>query len=129
MRHTLFILAIPAALALAACGRDDVPPAPKVGEAPGTSVAAQSAPPAAAPDRESPTAQTPATHAGTPQPEAPAAPTARDTAANKPLDDLTKAEENTALPKAGQVNNHSSTAMDKENKTTPPQSDDKPVTK
>ncbi|MCL4761641.1 MAG: hypothetical protein KJ018_07635 [Burkholderiales bacterium] len=117
MRTTLLLLAIPTALTLAACGQD-TPPAPKTTEAPGTSVATQSSVPPAQPDRTTAPADAPATHSGTPQPEAPAAGTARDTAANQPLDDLSKAEENTALPKAGQVNNHSSPAMDKENKTT-----------
>jgi hypothetical protein len=43
------------------------------------------------------------------------APTARDTAANNPRHGtLTKQEEITELPKAGQVNNHSSTALEKD---------------
>jgi len=41
-------------------------------------------------------------------------PTARDTAANNPRHGtLTAAEESTEMPKAGQVNNHSSTSLEK----------------
>jgi hypothetical protein len=41
--------------------------------------------------------------------------TARDTSANSPRHgDLTKEEESNQLPKAGQVNNHSSTALEKD---------------
>lgn len=117
---TLPLLAVVVAFALAGCGNDSPSaPAPKVGEASGTSVTAQSGVPAAAPDRDTPPASTPATHAGTPQPDAPPAPTARDTAANQPLADLTKPKENASLPLAGQVNNHSTTATDRPNKTTP----------
>ena len=59
-----------------------------------------------------PPAPTPSTHAGAPVPEAPATATAKDTPANNPQGDLTRAEENTAMPKAGQANNHSSPAFD-----------------
>lgn len=110
--------AIAAALALAAC--NDAPDTPKTSGTTGGQVATQSTVPPAQPDRDSPPAMPPATHSGTPQPEAPAAPTARDTAANQPLGELPKSQETSSLPKAGQVNNHSSTALDKENKTTPP---------
>jgi hypothetical protein len=40
--------------------------------------------------------------------------------ATNPQGELTKAEENTAMPKAGQASNHSSPAFDP--KTTPPKS-------
>lgn len=72
---------------------------------------AQSAPaPGTAAEKDP--APTPSTHAGAPAPEAPATATAKDTPANNPQGDLTKAEENTAMPKAGQANNHSSPALD-----------------
>ena len=38
--------------------------------------------------------------------------TAKDDAATRPKGDLTRAEESSAMPKAGQTNNHSSTALD-----------------
>lgn len=117
---TIAVAAI--AVVLAACGNDQPgapdAPAPKVGDAAGTSVAQGSVPPAPT-DRDSPPASTPSTHAGTPQPEAPPAPTARDTHANQPMGELTKPKDNASLPLAGQVNNHSSTALDQPNKTAP----------
>jgi hypothetical protein len=121
IRLSMSVAAIAAALALAACG-NDAPntPAPKTSGTTSDQVATQSTVPPAQADRDSPPAMPPATHSGTPQPEAPAAPTARDTAANQPLGELPKSQETSSLPKAGQVNNHSSTAMDQENKTTPP---------
>ena len=120
MQRTSIIVAITTVLSLAACG-ERAPPAPKVGDAAGTSIAAQATTPSAAPDRNTPPAATPATHEGAPRSEAPAAPTARDTAAQKPMDDLSKAKESSSLPLPGQVNNHSSPAMDQPNKTTPPE--------
>jgi hypothetical protein len=71
----------------------------------------QSAPPASSQADTAP-APTPSTHAGAPVLEAPATATAKDTPANNPQGDLTRAEENTAMPKAGQANNHSSPAFD-----------------
>jgi hypothetical protein len=71
----------------------------------------QSTPPAKA-SADAPPAPTPSTHAGAPVPDAPATATAKDTPANNPQGDLTRAEENTAMPKAGQANNHSSPAFD-----------------
>jgi hypothetical protein len=118
MRHTPILVAITTAFALAACG-ETTPPAPKVGDAPGTSVAAQAMTTPATADRDAPPAATPSTHDATPQPEAPAAPTARDTAAQKPMDDLSKSKETSSLPLPGQVNNHSTPALDQANKTTP----------
>lgn len=44
---------------------------------------------------------------------------ASDTAANNPTGDLTKSQEDTAMPKAGQVNNHSSTSMEESRGQTP----------
>jgi hypothetical protein len=119
-----FVVIATLALGLTACG-SDTPPKPKTGEAAGTtSVATQSSVPPAQADRDSPPAQTPATHAGTPQvdpPTPPAAQTARETSeTQKPMDSMTKAEEQNQMPMAGQVNNYSTTATDKPNKDTPP---------
>ncbi|HEX4885940.1 MAG TPA: hypothetical protein VFX05_17495, partial [Casimicrobiaceae bacterium] len=109
------------ALGLAACGNNaPSAPAPKTGEAHGsTTVANSTSAPAAPADRDTPPAATPSTHTGTPDPNAAAAPTARDSAAQRPMDDLTKAKESSSLPLPGQVNNHSSPATDQPNKTTP----------
>ena len=71
----------------------------------------QATPPASA-SADAPPAPTPSTHSGAPAPDAPATATAKDTPANNPQGDLTRAEENTAMPKAGQANNHSSPAFD-----------------
>jgi hypothetical protein len=43
-------------------------------------------------------------------------PTARDTSANNPTGDLTKQQESTEMPKAGQANNHSSPSMEESRK-------------
>lgn len=96
-----------AAVALAATACTDKPEAPFASTPPVT----QSASPAASGTGREP-APTPSTHAGTPAPEAPATATAKDTSANNPQGDLTRSEENTAMPKAGQANNHSSPAFD-----------------
>ena len=44
---------------------------------------------------------------------------ARDTAANAPTGSLTPQQESTEMPKAGQVNNHSSTSMEESRGQTP----------
>jgi len=44
---------------------------------------------------------------------------ASDTAANNPTGSLTKSQESTEMPKAGQVNNHSSTSMEESRGQTP----------
>lgn len=54
------------------------------------------------------------THAPGPDPTPPEQPTGRDTQANDPKGDLTAAQESKEMPKANQANNHSSTALDKE---------------
>ena len=117
--HTLAI-AVAVAWGVAACGNESPSnvPAPKVGGTTATE-AMQSSLPSAPTDRDAPPAATPSTHSGDPQPEAAPAATARDTAANRPMDDLTKSKESSSLPMAGQVNNHSTTATDRPNKTTP----------
>lgn len=123
MRLRATLLAAAVSLGVAACGNESPSspnsPAPKVGASDASSVASQSTVSAAQADRTSPPAGTPPTHAGTPQPEAAPAPTARDTSANQPMGDLTKSKESSSLPLAGQVNNHSSPATDRPNKTTP----------
>lgn len=48
-----------------------------------------------------------------PQPAAPEGPAARDTAATKPLDTMSKAKESTTMPEALHGNNHSSPALKK----------------
>jgi hypothetical protein len=123
--HTL-AAAVAVAWGVAACGNETPSnvPAPKVGGTTATE-AMQSSLPSAPTDRDAPPAATPSTHSGDPQPEAAPAPTARDTAANRPMDDLTKSKESSSLPMAGQVNNHSSTATDRPNKTTPQDGDAK----
>lgn len=68
--------------------------------------------PAAKPDRDTPPQPTPATHAQTPQPEAAAAPTARDTPASEPTSTLTPAQESNAMPKPGQTDNHFTPSLD-----------------
>ena len=90
-------------IALCAAGCDKLPsdpPAPRA-DASSTEVPKPFAP---LPDPSVPAANS------VPGP-APAA-TAKDDSANRPKGDMTKAEESSAMPKAGQANNHSSTALD-----------------
>lgn len=73
--------------------------------------------PAAPADRGTSPDPTPATHAIAPAPaDTPAAyaatPTARDTPAQQPLKEMTAAEESKSMPKSGQANNYSSTAIE-----------------
>ena len=82
--------------------------------------------PAAPADRDSAAAATPSTHAGTAQPAATDASTARDTPAQKPMSDLTAAEESKSMPKPGQSDNHSSPSLQGESKGTQ-QSDGTPA--
>ncbi len=73
--------------------------------------AAAVAPDTAAADAAKKSAPTPGSGAPTARSDSP---TARDTAANNPRHGtLTAAEESTEMPKAGQVNNHSSTSLEK----------------
>lgn len=104
MKPTLAVLL--AALVLGASGCAERPetsasagPAVQSAPVPGTSAERDPAP-------------TPSTHAGAPVPDAPSTATAKDSPANNPRGELTNAEENTAMPKAGQANNHSSPALD-----------------
>jgi len=101
--YVLTVVAI--ALGVAACA-DNPDPSIKT-----TLPVTRSAPPAPALTDATP-APTPSTHAGAPATEAPATATAKDTPGNNPQGNLTSAEENTAMPKAGQANNHSSPAFD-----------------
>lgn len=50
---------------------------------------------------------------------APTGPESRDSAATRPMDDMTKPKENTAMPEAGHGNNHSSPALKKSSAFTP----------
>lgn len=52
-----------------------------------------------------------------PAPNAPAGPEARDSAATRPLDSMSKREESTAMPEALHGNNHSSPALDNDRKS------------
>jgi len=91
-----------AALLITACERPGDPPAAGSGSASAGMTTA-------APARVEPTPPMP------PPAAPPAAPaeTARDTPANRPADAMTRQEESSSMPKAGQVNNESSTALDK----------------
>lgn len=105
MKPALAVALVATVLGAAACADKPEPPVTS------TTPVTQSAPPAT-PQADSSPAPTPSTHAGAPAPEAPATATAKDTPANNPQGDLTRAEENAAMPKSGQVNNHSSPAFD-----------------
>ncbi len=102
------LLALLALLALSGCERKPAdPPTPKAElntpVAPAPAVASSSG----TPDPSVPAA------AATVAVQAPAAAsTARDEPANRPTDGLTKAQESNAMPMPGQVNNHSTTAID-----------------
>ena len=101
------LAAVLVAIVLGATACSD-PPEPRATSTPPVT---QATPPASA-SADTPPAPTPSTHSGAPAPDAPATATAKDTPANNPQGDLTRAEENTAMPKAGQANNHSSPAFD-----------------
>ena len=107
------LLAVAVAAALAACGERNESPVRTTSPVAGTTnETIQSTAPAAQPDRDTPPREPPSTHAGAPQPEAAATPTARDTPAQKPASDLTRAEESTAMPKPGQTDNHFTPSID-----------------
>jgi len=101
-----------AAALLAACG-EPVPPQDQTPKAGSTTSNVATAPPAQ-PDRNTPPAPPPATHNETPKEPAAAAaaPTARDTPAQKPLSDLTPSEESRSMPKPMQTDNHSTPSGD-----------------
>lgn len=105
MKPALAAALVAIVLGAAACADQ---PEPSVSS---TTPVTPSAPPASS-QADAPPGPTPSTHAGAPTPEAPATATAKDTPANNPQGDLTRAEENAAMPKAGQANNHSSPAFD-----------------
>ena len=105
MKPALAVALVATVLGATACADKTEPPVTS------TAPVTQSAPPASA-QADTVPAPTPSTHTGAPAPEAPATATAKDAPANNPQGDLTRAEENTAMPKAGQVNNHSSPAFD-----------------
>jgi len=119
MNKIQLLAAIALASTVAACDRPDSsrasanqanPPVPPATAS--TTPATRDNDTAALPPSQRPVEPTPATHAGNPQPEAPPAPTARDTTANAPQAPLTKSEETSAMPKAGQANNYNSPAYD-----------------
>ena len=98
--------------ALVACEQRNDPPI-KTSKSDGDLVVQPtlSAPPATA-DRATLPDATPATHAGPPEVTTPMAPTARDTPAQKPASEMTKAEEASSQPKPGQTDNHFTTSTD-----------------
>lgn len=103
------LLALLALLALSGCERKPAdPPTPKAAElnmpvAPAPAVASSSG---------TPDPSVPAAAAAVAVQAPAAASTARDEPANRPTDGLTKAQESNAMPMPGQVNNHSTTAID-----------------
>jgi len=105
MKPALAVAVVAIALGAAACSDKPEPPVT-------SAVPSMQPTPPANPSADASPAPTPSTHAGAPAPGAPATATAKDTPANNPQGDLTRAEENTAMPKAGQANNHSSPAFD-----------------
>ena len=117
MKSPAFIAVMALTSTLMACGDRDTPVQTGASGTAATTSTAQSAPAAPA-MRDSTAAATPSTHAGAPQTPAPtaAAPAAQDTKAQEPLKDLTKAEEANSMPKPGQANNYSTTALDDANK-------------
>jgi hypothetical protein len=105
MKPTVIAVSLAVAM-LAACGdriETSSPPATVVVPAP-----ERSSPP--------PPATVPPVPPVSSQP-APDSATAKDTPANNPTGTLTKEQESSAMPKAGQANNHSSPAMDKDKKS------------
>ena len=94
------IVALGGALIVMGCDRDR-PPTPET-----TAAATAPRPPAPVSDPSLPSAATAVGDAAS------AAPTAQDNAATQPMKEMSKQEESTAMPKANQANNHSSTALD-----------------
>ena len=90
------LLLLAATFAMAACSPSDDRPAPR--------------PPVPSDPATTPVPST--TAPKLPEPKAPDGPPQRDSAATNPKGDLTSREESTAMPKPGQANNHSSTALD-----------------
>ena len=101
------VLALLALLALSACEKkpSDAPKPRSELNTPVTSAQSSITPPVA--DPSVPPAATIAAVVNEP-----AASTAKDAPANKPVDSMTKAQESNAMPMPGQVNNHSTTALD-----------------
>ena len=88
-----------------------LPPTPALptgaGEASQPGAAATSAPPAG----NAPSSAANATNEASPPADGQTG-DARDTAANRPTEPMSAGDESAAMPKAGQANNHSSTAME-----------------
>jgi len=107
-------VAVAAAAFATACSKAEAPTGPVA--ASGVNAASPEAvitPPAAKPPEVS-LPPLPSNITDAPQADAPAQPTGRDTQANDPKGDLTAEQESKEMPKANQANNHSSTALDKE---------------
>lgn len=102
---TTTTLVLVAAIA-AACERTPTPSTSRTADA--ANYATTLSAPAAPSMVGTPIEATPATHAMAVAPPAPEEPTARDTAALAPGGTLTAQKENTAMPLAGQTDNHSS---------------------
>lgn len=108
MKFATIVLPLAAAALVAAC--DERPNAPGT-DAP-AKVASPSAGPAPVPSPAPPTTAVPVPSApGNANPTDAA--TAKDSKANNPTGTLTKEEESSGMPKAGQANNHSSPSLEK----------------
>lgn len=118
MKSHALIAVIALSSVLVACGERNAAPI-KTTKAEGDLVVqpTPSAPLATA-DRATPPDATPATHAGPPESTAPTAPTARDTPAQRPASEMTKAEEASSQPKPGQTDNHFTTSTEGQMKGT-----------
>lgn len=120
MKTLALVTAIALSSLLVGCGERNNPPI-KTSKSGGEQVVqpTASAPPAPA-DRATPPDPTPVTHAGapTPTPSAPTAPTARDTGAQRPASEMTKAEEQSSQPKPGQGDSHSTPSIQEQIKGT-----------
>jgi len=122
MRTTYAVLlAVATAALVAACGRAEAPTNPGPMAASNVNTEAVITPPATkAPEVTLPplpsniTAPTDPKAAEATPPEQPTGTTSRDTEANNPKGELTDKQEQNEMPKANQANNHSSTALDKE---------------
>jgi hypothetical protein len=113
MKRTTLVISLAAAALVSAC--DERPAAPGA-DAPAT-VVTPSAGPTPVPTPAPPAATD--TTSGVPPPSSVNAgaavdtSTARDAKSNDPTGTLTKEEESSGMPKAGQANNHSSPALEK----------------
>jgi hypothetical protein len=111
MKSYSIVAVLAVSAALVACGESADSPI-KTGTTGSLDNPAVSNVPMAQADRNTAPEATPSTHSGAPQPDAPAAPTARDTPASDPAKTLTPSEEANSMPKAGQTDNHFTPSID-----------------